>query len=145
MAELETTPHTTAPRLQSAAPQFTVPDVVRTAEYYRDVLGFTIDGYWADPPAFAIVHRDAVHLHFNHGGAGFVRAGRAPGAYDAYVNVTGVDALADDLRARGAEIIDGPETRVYGQREVVVRDCNGLVIAFGEAVDAQAFAGRMAG
>ena len=25
-----------------AVPQFTVPDLVRTAEYYRDVLGFQI-------------------------------------------------------------------------------------------------------
>ena len=30
----------------SAVPQFTVPDVVQTAEYYRDVLGFQIAGYW---------------------------------------------------------------------------------------------------
>jgi predicted enzyme related to lactoylglutathione lyase len=119
-------------RLLSAVPQFTVPDVVRTAEYYRDVLGFTIEGYWADPPVFAIVERDDVRIHFNHGGAGFVPGGRAPGAYDAYLNVTGVDRLAEDLRARGADIIDGPETRVYGQRELVIRDANGLVLAFGE-------------
>ena len=55
-------------------PQFTVPDLVRTAEYYRDVLGFKIDGYWdgqhaslapANPPVFAIVSRDGVQLFFN--------------------------------------------------------------------------------
>jgi len=33
-------------RFDAAIPQFTVPDVVRTAEYYRDVLGFQIAGYW---------------------------------------------------------------------------------------------------
>ncbi len=37
-------------RFQSIVPQFTVPDVVRTAEYYRDVWGFKISGYWMDPP-----------------------------------------------------------------------------------------------
>ena len=26
--------------------QFAVPDLVRTAEYYRDVLGFQIADYW---------------------------------------------------------------------------------------------------
>jgi hypothetical protein len=31
---------------RSATPQFTVPDVVRAAEYYRDVFGFEITGYW---------------------------------------------------------------------------------------------------
>jgi hypothetical protein len=43
---------------KAAVPQFTVPDVVRAAEYYRDVLGFQIAGYWngervtftTDPP-----------------------------------------------------------------------------------------------
>jgi hypothetical protein len=30
---------------KSATPQFTVPDLVRTGEYYRDVLGFEIAGY----------------------------------------------------------------------------------------------------
>ena len=34
-----------------------------------------------------------------------------------------------------AEILDGPEDRVYGQRELVVKDCNGLILAFGEAND----------
>jgi hypothetical protein len=31
--------------LLSITPQFTVPDVVRSAEYYRDVWGFRIVGY----------------------------------------------------------------------------------------------------
>lgn len=50
----------------------------------------------------------------------------------AYFHVTGVDALAAAWRARGAEILDGPDDMVYGQREVVIRDPNGLVLAFGE-------------
>jgi len=37
---------TSATHFASAVPQFTVPDVVRTSEYYRDVLGFEIAGYW---------------------------------------------------------------------------------------------------
>src|SRR5258705_6394207 len=31
--------------LLAAIPQFTVPDLVRTTEYYRDVLGFQIAGW----------------------------------------------------------------------------------------------------
>jgi len=128
-------------RFAAAVPQFTVPDLVRTAEYYRDVLGFQIAGYWngdrvtlaaATPPVFAIVRRDQVQVFFNRADQSAVRTGRAEGAYDAYVRVTGVDALAEELRSRGADILDGPEDRVYGQREFVVRDCNGLVLAFGE-------------
>jgi len=132
-----------APRawLGAAVPQFTVPDLVRTAEYYRDVLGFRIADYWdgeratptpATPPLFAVVWRDDVELFFNRADAPVAR-GRAPGAYDVYFRVRGVDALAAELRGRGADIVDGPADRVYAQRELVVRDCNGLVLAFGEA------------
>ena len=125
-------PGGTAPRLLTAAPQFTVADVVRTAEHYRDVFGFTIAGYWQEPPVFAIVRRDDVEVFFNRAPAGTApRSGRAPGAYDVYVHVREVDALATELVARGAEVLEGPEDRVYGMREVVVADCNGLVLAFG--------------
>lgn len=124
----------------AVAPQFTVPDVVQGAEYYRDVLGFQIAGYWdgervspvADSsPVFAIVRRDQIQV-LQPGRSADVRTGRAEGAYDAYFRVTGIDALADELRSRGADIIAGPEDRIYGQRELVVKDCHGLVLAFGE-------------
>jgi len=41
--------------------------------------------------------------------------------------------LAKEWRDRGAEILDGPEDMSYGQREVVIRDLNGLILAFGES------------
>jgi hypothetical protein len=117
---------------EAAVPQFTAPNLVSTAEYYRDVLGFQIAGYYGTPPAFAIVWRDDVQLFFNQADQSEVRTGRARGAYDAYFRLAGVDALAAELRARGADILEGPVVRSYEQRELVVRDCNGLVLAFGE-------------
>lgn len=89
-------------------------------------------GYWDgeqvhvddDRPAlFGIVRRDQVRLHFNRADHSDVRTGRAEGAYDVYFHVTGVDALAAELRRRGADILDGPEDRVYEQRELIVKDC----------------------
>ena len=52
--------------------------------------------------------------------------------------MTGIDALAEELRTRGADILDGPEDRIYGQRELVVKDCNGLILAFGEDISQRA-------
>jgi catechol 2,3-dioxygenase-like lactoylglutathione lyase family enzyme len=125
----------------AVVPQFTVRDVAQTARYYRDVLGFEIAGYWDGervhlderrPAVFGIVRRDQVRLHFNRAEQADVRTGRADDAYDVYFHVTGVDALAAELRRRGADVLDGPEDRVYEQRELIVRDCNGLILAFGE-------------
>ena len=131
----------------AAVPQFTVPDLVRTAEYYRDVLGFQIAGYWDGervslvpdtPPVFAIVWRDQVQVFFNRADQPDVRIRPAEGAPDAYLRVIGIDALAEELRTRGADILDGPEDRVYGQRELVVTDCNGLILCFGEDTSGRA-------
>lgn len=120
--------------IRAIVPQFTVLDVVATAEYYRDVWGFRVSGYWREPPVFAVVERDNIEIFFNKATPGTPpRTGRVAGGYDLYLHVQGLDAWAATLRARGAEIIDGPELRVYGQRELVVRDPNGLVIALGEA------------
>jgi catechol 2,3-dioxygenase-like lactoylglutathione lyase family enzyme len=132
-------------RFEAAVPQFTVPDVVRTAEYYRDVLGFEIAGYWDGeravfaidpPPVFGIVQRDRVQVFFSPADSPSARTGHAEGSYDAYLRVSGLDALVAELRARGADILDGPEDRIYGQREIMVRDCNGQVLAFGESTRA---------
>ena len=57
-------------KLKQIAPQFVVPDVVTTAEYYRDALGFTILGYYPDPPVYAIVRRDNVEIHLGTGDEG---------------------------------------------------------------------------
>ncbi|MGH7552594.1 MAG: VOC family protein [Longimicrobiales bacterium] len=128
-------------RFAAVVPQFTVPDLVRTVKYYRDVLGFQVAGCWDGarvspaPDArsvFAIVRRDEAEIFFNRAEQANGRTGRAEGAYDAYVRVVGIDELAAELLARGADILDGPEDRSYGQRELVVKDCNGLVVAFGE-------------
>ncbi len=69
--------------------------------------------------------------HFNRTDGAEVRTGRAARAYDVYVHVTGLDALAAQWRRRGADILNGPVDRSYQQRELV-RGCNGLVVAFDE-------------
>src|SRR6185312_942450 len=50
------------PRLTGACPSFVVADVFETAEYYRDVLGFSFDGIWGNPPSFVMLDRDDVRL-----------------------------------------------------------------------------------
>ena len=75
----------TTVRFEAAVPQFTVPDVSRAAEYYRDILGFQIAGYWDGervslttdpPPVFGIVRRDHVQVFFTNQGVTFDEPGR---------------------------------------------------------------------
>lgn len=130
-------------RLLAVAPQFTVTDVRRTAEYYRDVLGFEIAGYWdgervtpdaGDGCVFGIVRRDHVEVFLSRSEAEGTGPVPMEGGCAAYFRVQGVDALAEEWRIRGAEILDGPDDRVYQQRELAIRDCNGLILVFGEDI-----------
>jgi predicted enzyme related to lactoylglutathione lyase len=90
------------------APQFVVPDVIAAAEYYRDVLGFRIRGYFLDPPIYAIVARDSVAIHFGKVDAGIATSPniqRREGSIDAYIWVNDVDSLFAELKERGAKIV----------------------------------------
>jgi catechol 2,3-dioxygenase-like lactoylglutathione lyase family enzyme len=124
-------------RMTRSVPYFLVDDVFATAEFYRDVLGFTFDEFFGVPPSFVMVQRDEVNIMFRQ-----VRPPRTPVArpnrtvmdetFDVYVYVSNVDQLAAELRAKKADIVEGPVDRIYDMRELLVRDCNGYVIAFGQ-------------
>ena len=117
------------------ATQFVVEDVIATAEYYQSVLGFELLGYFADPPVYAMLSRGNVEMHFGKvdGGSAdssstrFRRAG-----FDAYIWVDDVLALYDELKAKGANITEGPVKRIYESTEIEVLDCNGFTLVFGD-------------
>ena len=44
----------------SIAPYFIVDDVVASANYYRDNLGFQYERFWGEPPCFCMVYRSGV-------------------------------------------------------------------------------------
>jgi len=117
------------------APHFVVPDVVKAAEYYRDKFGFEILGYFRDPPVFAIVSRDGVEIHFGKSDSGEVKINnsvRKGLGTDAYIFISDVIGLHDELKSRGADIVEGPIERPYDRIEITVVDENGYQIVFGE-------------
>lgn len=117
--------------LKSVAPQLVVTDVVETAEYYRDVLGFEFLGTFGEPPVYAIVRRDGVEIHFGLAEKGGVsNAEVRSGSFDLYIWVSDIEAIFDELKAAGADIVEGPVKRVYDCVEIVVRDRNGYVLVF---------------
>ena len=120
-------------RLLGIAPRFLVADIGRAAAYYRDVLGFTIDRMWGDPPTFCMPHRDGLTVMLGPSvpGAAVQPNGRDGESWDAYVWVEDADALHAEFAARGAAIVHPPVDReYYGNREFAVRDPDGHIIAF---------------
>jgi len=125
---------TTVAKLNKIAPQFAVGNVVKTAEYYRDFLGFKILDYFLDPPVFAVVERDGVEIHFGKADKEDVitNAIKRKVGYDAYVWTSDIDALSEEFKIKNVNIIEGPVTRQYGRREIVIKDCNDFKIAFAD-------------
>jgi catechol 2,3-dioxygenase-like lactoylglutathione lyase family enzyme len=127
------------PRLTRVMPGFAVADVFETAEYYRDVLGFTFEGIYGNPPSFVMLDRDEVRVSMRQ-----VKPEALPprpvdgaeGPFGMYLYTNDVRALADELRGKGAEIVEGPVDRqIYNGRELIVRDLNGLILCFGQLLD----------
>lgn len=123
------------PRLTGIAPEFLVADVVKAAEHYRDRLSFTIIGYFfEDPPVFAMVGRDdkIIMLSLMEGGRGGSNRDFKREAIDAYLWVDDVDALYAEFRQQQVDIVMPPTLRIYGMKEIEVRDLDGYVLCFGE-------------
>ena len=121
-------------KLLKVAPQLVVPDVIKTAEFYRDELGFKILGYFAEPPVYAMVARDDVEIHFGKGDTEQVQrneAVRKGVGSDVYVWVDDIDELYRELSDRDVDIVEGPVKRIYNCTEVTIRDINGFLIVFG--------------
>lgn len=108
-----------------------VDNVMDTAEYYRDALGFTIEFTYGDPPYYAIVNRDdAVTIHFSE--REDTRSKIPPCSI--YVLVADVDAVYEEYRSRGLEIFAPPEDQEYGMREFELSDVNGHFLVFGQHI-----------
>lgn len=123
-----------------ASPILGVANVRRTAEYWRDVLGFFLDpddGVFAPVPnepegVYGIVKREGVWVHFQRrGDAAAPRVNRPPQERDVYLYVNLVHEVHADLLARGATIVQPPTVAHYGILEFVAEDPDGHRIAFG--------------
>ena len=118
----------------STAPELVVKDIRRSTAFYKDGLGFPHVAQFFDPPRYAIARREGAIVHFTLAeGTPIPPSNRTAGEiWDAYVEVVGVDVLAQELRSRGVKLQRGPEDTFYGAREIEVVDPDGYHIAFGE-------------
>ena len=133
---MTTEPSSHRPRLTGVAPQLLVDDLPGAIEYYRDKLGFGLDFCYES--FYAGVSRDGFAIHLKHGS-------RTPGDrehrkrqehLDAYIGVTGVAALHEELRARGARITRPPEARPWACTDFYVEDPDGHILCFSEPTSA---------
>ena len=124
----------------SIAPYFIVDDVVRTANYYRDKLGFHYERLWNEPPSFCMVKRNGIIVMLSQlETTGSMRPNHLPdpegGAWDAYIWIDDADALFAEFKSRGVKIVRNICNQIYGCRDFEVEDCNGYRLCFGQVLE----------
>jgi len=107
------------------APVLHVQDVLVTAAFYRDVLGFTWD--FGDA-TYAVVWRDNSAVHF-------VKDDTSPRGIHLFQWVRDVDAYYNEIVDRGANVAKEPTNESYGIREFGLSDINGVSIVFGQDIE----------
>jgi predicted enzyme related to lactoylglutathione lyase len=124
----------------TVAPYFIVDDVVSSANYYRDKLGFQYERFWGEPPCFCMVKRSGIVIMLSMlDQTGAMRPNRIADphgeAWDAYVWVDDADALHAEFKSKGVHIPRPICNQPYGCRDFDVEDCNGYRLCFGHATD----------
>ena len=86
-------------RLANAAAVFVTPDVRRTADYYREVFGFSVVEHYDAEEAFAAIYRDDVEIILVQAEHGDFRPNRDlyGAGYDLYID-------PDTVRGRGRAV-----------------------------------------
>jgi hypothetical protein len=124
-------------KLLRSAPYFPVAQVEQSVAYYERVLGFRCEYAAGQPLQFAICSRDGLALMLRKVAAPelIIPNEKQGGTWDAFFWVSDADALHAEFSAQDAEIAYGPLIQAaYRMKEFAVRDCDGHVLGFGQAL-----------
>ncbi|MCR9123624.1 MAG: bleomycin resistance protein [Phyllobacteriaceae bacterium] len=124
-------------KLTDQAPVLLVRDVVKSAAYWRDCLGFK-ERLWGDPPGFAICRRDACFIMLSQAPEGHEIVPNwkiVDKMWNAYFWVDDARAIYAEFQASGARIDYSLYEAPYGVLEFGIQDLDGHDIAFGQDLD----------
>lgn len=102
--------------IQCQIPILPVKDVLKTVEYYHDVLGFNLEWIW-DDGGYAEVTCGEILLHFDK------QEEISPTS--AYLFVNDVDEVYAYYQKKGVNIIREIESKTWNVREFTFQDLNG--------------------
>ena len=136
--------------LTSSAIVMVSPDVVKTSEFYRDSVGFSMVAHFDNVEKFAVLYRGGIEIIVVQAKFGSVHPNREifGAGYDAYFVPENADVVVDfyhELIAARVEIVQEPFRTPYGSTEFAFRDCDGRIIGVGCIKEKEVFFGKAAG
>jgi len=120
------------PIIKAATPQFLVADLVASLDFYETRLGFNRDFVYGD--FYASVSRDGAPIHLKCAAPLLAeRNHRKEGGHlAAFLEVSGLKDLHEELSARGAPIVTPIEEQAWGMIDFQVEDPDGYILCFSE-------------
>jgi uncharacterized glyoxalase superfamily protein PhnB len=123
------------PKITASAPLLLVRDVVASARYYQECVGFTDAWFYAENE-FCILTWGGFHLMLAQAEAGkivpFWKIRDKTCA--CYFWVDAADELYAEMKARGAKMDYGPCTQPYDVREFGIQDLDEHDVSFGQVL-----------
>ncbi len=122
-------------KLTGSAPILLVSDVVASANWYRDKLGFNYDEFYGEPPQFCILNRDNFYLMLSQ-----VKDKSeikphwklVEKMWNIYFWVDDAEAIYEEFKSSGATIDYTLYVTPYNVKEFGINDPDGYDIAFGQ-------------
>lgn len=115
-----------------SAPLFHVTDLIKSLDFYCDVLGFERPRLWGDPPTFAMPQRDGLIIMLDEKESVINNQGN----WDAYFWVKDAKVLFEEFKTKGAIFEYELEFKeLYGNLEFGLKDLDGYFLAFGQEVE----------
>ena len=116
-------------------PVLPVKNVIESARFYEEALGFKVDIIWEDP-AYACISRDSVVIEFGEARQDSV------GSSVCYIRLENVDDFYEALKSQPAfhhqiEFVGDLADRHYGSRDFRIRDNDGNLLIFGSPLPEQ--------
>ncbi len=107
-----------------------VPNLKKSAAYFRDVLGFTLA--WPEDMGWQMASRGSVRIMIGHSPQAMPPSATGDHSYFGYLNVDNADALYQEFVSAGAIILQPPANQPHGMREFTVATPDGHRMMIGQ-------------
>ena len=120
------------PAIRAAIPVLFVSNVARSAEFFRDTLGFAVDFLHGHPAFYGAVSRDGatLHLRFVHEPVISQELREEEQLLAAFVVVENIKSLFEEYKSKGAPLVGTLHKEAWGGPTFTVQDPDGNRICF---------------
>ena len=121
--------------IHSAVPVVVTDDIEKSILYYTDILGFSPDFKYGEPPAYAGVRSGDVEIYFTLDAELTNLYKESKLHPEVFIWVEDAQSLFNLHVQQGADIVEPVADRPWGARQYVIRELNGYHLKFAQSLN----------